>query len=111
MFDALILCRFYRDCYQWDELKAILRDLTGLRLDTGELRRIAAGISDDTRRVNRREGLTPADDRLPQRFHREALPVTGSIISQEQMARLLADYYDERGWDELGRPMAPHHGC
>jgi len=104
VFDALILCRFYRDCYQWDELKTTLRQLTGLSLDTNELRRIAAGISDNTRRFNLREGLTPADDMLPKRFYKEALPITGSIISEEQMTYMLRDYYQQRGWDDQGRP-------
>jgi aldehyde:ferredoxin oxidoreductase len=68
------------------------------------VRAIAAGVADDTRRFNLREGLTLADDRLPKRFHEEALPETGKLITEEQMEQLLREYYQARGWDSMGRP-------
>jgi aldehyde:ferredoxin oxidoreductase len=104
VFDALILCRFYRDLYQWDSLSTMIQGLTGMNLNADEMRSIARHISDQTRRFNLREGITAADDRLPKRFHTEALPETGKIITEEQMSRLLQDYYRARGWDEQGRP-------
>ncbi|MFH0822146.1 MAG: aldehyde ferredoxin oxidoreductase family protein [Pseudomonadota bacterium] len=104
IFDTLILCRFYRDLYQWEELAGIIRGVTGLETDRAAMRSIAAGITDNTRRFNLREGLTKDGDRLPKRFHTEPLPETGKIITEEQMDRLLADYYGVRGWDEDGRP-------
>jgi aldehyde:ferredoxin oxidoreductase len=68
------------------------------------LREIATNITDDTRRFNLREGLTPEDDQLPRRFSKEVLPETGKTISEEQMAVLLREYYLARGWDEHGNP-------
>jgi len=106
IFDSLVLCRFYRDLYQWEELATMIKGTTGLELDTDALKRIARSISDDTRRFNIREGLTPEDDMLPKRFSAEALPETGKVITREQMERLLADYYRARGWDSEGRPPA-----
>jgi aldehyde:ferredoxin oxidoreductase len=105
LFDALILCRFYRDLYQWDELSAFLKATTGLDLDKKAMRSIAATITDNTRRFNLREGLTPEEDRLPKRFHREALPETDAIITEGQMEKLLEEYYQARGWDSSGRPL------
>ena len=84
IFDCLILCRFYRDLYQWEQLSIIIRTATGLDLDADRLRAIAAGVADDTRRFNLREGLTLADDRLPKRFHEEALPETGKLITENR---------------------------
>jgi aldehyde:ferredoxin oxidoreductase len=104
IFDTLILCRFYRDLYQWGSLSAMIRMTTGLELDQEAMRRIAAGISDDTRRFNLREGLTPEDDRLPPRFHSQPLPESGKTISAAQMKTMLAEYYHERGWSEKGVP-------
>jgi aldehyde:ferredoxin oxidoreductase len=104
LFDALILCRFYRDLYQWEELSTIVKATTGLDLDKDAMRSIAAAITDNTRRFNLREGLTPEEDRLPKRFHREALPETEAIITESQMETLLDEYYQARGWDESGRP-------
>ncbi len=104
IFDALVLCRFYRDLYQWEDLSIMIKGITGLELDRDSMRDIARSISDDTRRFNLREGLSLAEDRLPKRFYREALPETGNVISEEDMEQLLADYYRARGWDEQGRP-------
>ena len=105
IFDTLILCRFYRDLYQWEELSTIIGAITGLRLDAAAMRRLATDVTDAARRFNLREGLRPADDRIPERFHREPLPGTGKVITAEQMEQLLGDYYRTRGWNEKGEPM------
>lgn len=104
IFDTLILCRFYRDLYQWEQLSTILKGTTGLSLDRDALRAVAAAVADDTRRFNIREGLTPADDRLPSRFFREVLPESGKVIGEAQMEQLMADYYRARGWNADGEP-------
>jgi len=105
IFDTLILCRFYRDLYQWDQLRTILKGTTGLDLDTDQMRAIAASVTDDTRRFNLQEGLTPEDDLLPPRFHKEPLPETGKVITEKQMAKLISDYYQVRGWTKKGEPQ------
>ena len=102
IFDTLIFCRFYRDLYQWEELSQIIKGITGLDLDKESMRKIAAGISNDTRRFNLREGLGPEDDLLPRRFHKEALPETNKVITEEAMKQLLNEYYKARGWDGNG---------
>jgi len=104
IFDTLILCRFYRDLYQWEELSTIIGAITGLRLDAAAMRRIAADVTGAARRFNIREGLRPADVRIPERFHREPLPETGKVITSEEMEQLLGDYYRARGWNEKGEP-------
>ena len=104
VFDTLILCRFYRDLYQWDELSTIIQGATGLTLDKEAMRAIAANVMDATRHFNLREGLKPEDDRLPPRFHQEALE-SGKIITEADMKTLLQDYYRHRGWSEQGIPL------
>ena len=103
IFDTLVLCHFYRDLYQWEELSCILEGTTGLALDKAGMRSIAANITNNTRRFNIQEGLTVEDDRLPLRFHREALE-SGKIITEDEMRILLHEYYQSRGWDESGIP-------
>lgn len=103
IFDVLILCRFYRDLYQWEELSTIIEGTTGLKLDKSDMRSIAAKVTDNTRKFNIREGLIPGDDHLPNRFHKEALE-SGKIITGEEMERLLKDYYQARGWTKKGIP-------
>jgi aldehyde:ferredoxin oxidoreductase len=104
LFDTLVLCRFYRDLYQWEPLATMIHAAAGLDLDTEDMRRIAARVTDDARRFNLREGLTPEDDLLPKRFHREALPETGKVITEAQMAQMLKEYYQARGWNQNGEP-------
>jgi len=103
IFDSLILCRFYRDLYQWEELATVIKGITGLEMDRERMRSIAGAITNNTRRFNIREGLSPEEDHLPKRFYTEALPETGKVIARGQMEQLLADYYSVRGWDEKGR--------
>ena len=105
-FDALILCRFYRDLYQWDSLNSMVKGTTGMDLGVEEMKAIARRIIDQTRLFNLREGLTPADDQLPKRFYTEVHPETGKTITEAQMTQLLKEYYHVRGWDEQGRPRA-----
>jgi aldehyde:ferredoxin oxidoreductase len=104
IFDTLILCRFYRDLYQWEQLATILKSTTGLHLARESMRKIAASISDEARRFNIREGLTKKDDQLPKRFYTEVLPESDKIISEEQMEQMLSEYYDVRGWNAKGEP-------
>ncbi|MDQ1240455.1 MAG: aldehyde:ferredoxin oxidoreductase, partial [Thermodesulfobacteriota bacterium] len=61
IFDALVLCRFYRDLYQWEELSIMIEAVTGRKLDKDSMRSIARNIMNDTRRFNIQEGLTARD--------------------------------------------------
>jgi aldehyde:ferredoxin oxidoreductase len=104
LFDTLVLCRFYRDLYPWESLVAILEAATGWETDAKELRAAAARVSDNVRRFNLREGLQPEDDCLPPRFFQEPLPETGQVITEQQLAELLREYYQARGWSPEGNP-------
>ena len=103
-FDTLILCRFYRDLYQWDQLEEMVNAVTGLGLSTEDMVNIARWTTDQIRRFNIREGLTMEDDHLPARFYEEPLPETGKILTREQMDVMLKEYYHVRGWDSEGNP-------
>lgn len=103
LFDCLILCRFYRDFYPWEELSKLIAMTTGKELDKPGLQQLAARVTDNTRRFNIREGLTMADDRLPKRLLRESLE-DGRRITSEEMETLVKDYYWHRGWSKDGIP-------
>ncbi|MGE4470722.1 MAG: aldehyde ferredoxin oxidoreductase family protein [Desulfovibrio sp.] len=98
LFDCLILCRFYRDMYTWEELGQLMTCLTGAGGDKAALQRLGARAVQLTREFNLREGLTPDQDRLPRRLTREALP-DGRSLKKEAMDRMVADYYRLRGWN------------
>lgn len=103
IFDTLVLCRFYRDLYTWEELEEVIGMVTGVPASKDELRKKAAAISTMTRQFNLREGLKPEQDRLPKRLHREALP-TGQSLSEGEMEQMLKEYFLLRGWNEQGVP-------
>ncbi|GBC62903.1 aldehyde:ferredoxin oxidoreductase [Desulfonema ishimotonii] len=105
LFDCLILCRFYRDFYPWEELGKIIAMTTGIELDQEGLSQLAARVTDNTRRFNIREGLTVADDRLPKRFLKERIK-GDRIVTEDEIQTLVQDYYHLRGWDAQGIPPA-----
>jgi len=102
LFDALILCRFYRDIYPWEQLKEIIHSVTGLDGDQKALQKKARAISDMVRRFNLREGMRPEDERLPKSLHRK-LEKTGDVITEQELDHMLKDYYDLHDWDEPGQ--------
>ncbi|WP_163337530.1 aldehyde ferredoxin oxidoreductase family protein [Desulfopila sp. IMCC35008] len=105
IFDTLVLCRFYRDLYTWEKLGSCLHLVTGLQTNQDFMEKVAVNIVNMTRKFNLQEGLQPEDDRLPKRFHKEALP-SGKTISSEDMEHMLKDYYQLRGWGETGIPIS-----
>lgn len=98
LFDALILCRFYRDLITWTDLKEIIRATCGLSLKKKQLKAIASGIITLARNFNRQEGVTKKDDKLPRRFSREVLQETGKTIQPGELEVMLKEYYQLRGW-------------
>lgn len=104
LFDTLILCRFYRDMYPWDNLSHLIRMTTGLDEKRERLEKRASDISDLVRCFNIREGLKQEDDRLPQHLHKE-LTKTGQTISEEELKGMILEYYRLRGWNEQGVPV------
>ncbi len=106
LFDTLIFCRFFRDLVLWDELAAVIGAATGLQLDKSGLQRIASNVIDATRIFNLREGLTTADDTLPESVFRKKLAKSGKAISRQDLHSMVKDYYRARGWDPQGVPPA-----
>ena len=63
-----------------------------------------------TRAFNIRQGMSPDEDRLPERFFDTpfpAGPLEGTKIDKEAMARAREIYYDMAGWDRVsGMPTS-----
>ncbi len=104
IFDTLILCRFYRDLYPWENLVEMIHALTGMEVDVAALTAKAAAVATLVRRFNVREGLQREDDRLPKKLHRK-LTDSGNVITEAELATLVKDYYRIRGWDDDGIPV------
>ena len=110
--DSLVLCRFYRDLYLWDELVKIVRITTGMDIDEKGLEAIAGRIQDGTRTFNINEGLVRDHDNLPSRFFNEPLKIGKGEhgIAREELEKLKDDYYSLRGWSKEGIPLKPVMG-
>jgi aldehyde:ferredoxin oxidoreductase len=98
LFDALILCRFYRDLITWKDLQEIVRSVCGVPMTKKGLKRIASAITNLARTFNQREGVTPKEDKLPRRFFREVLQGTEKAMAPEDLDIMLKEYYKLRGW-------------
>jgi len=98
LFDALILCRFYRDLITWKDLQEIIKSTCNLSLKKKELKTMASEIINLARAFNQREGVTKKDDKLPRRFFREVLQETEKTIQPRDMEVMLKEYYQLRGW-------------
>jgi len=99
LFDALILCRFYRDLITWKDLQEIIKFTCGLPLKKRGLKTMASQIINLARAFNQQEGLTKKEDKLPRRFFREVLQETGKTIQPKDLEFMLKDYYRLRGWE------------
>jgi aldehyde:ferredoxin oxidoreductase len=99
LFDALILCRFYRDLITWKDLERIIQSACGISLKKRELKAMASEIINLARNFNQREGLTKKEDKLPRRFFREVLQGTEKTIQSEDLEFMLKEYYQLRGWN------------
>lgn len=104
LFDTLIMCRFYRDLVQWEDLVKLVNLTTGLGVNEQQLRQVARNVINATRMFNLAHGLAVTDDHLPQRFHREPLE-NGDVLPEENFRFMLSEYYRLRGWDNEGRPV------
>ena len=98
LFDALILCRFYRDLITWKDLQDILQYACDLKLKKSELKAMASSIIALARSFNQREGMTKKEDKLPRRFFREVLQDTEKAIHPKDLEFMLKEYYQLRGW-------------
>ena len=72
-----------------------------------DFRTIAGRVETVIRMFNLREGFTREDDTLPHRTLFEPLldgPAKGQFIGEENLNRMLDEYYESRGWDSSGVP-------
>jgi aldehyde:ferredoxin oxidoreductase len=97
LIDSLILCKFLRGVFTdlFVEGAELLRCVTGWDMTADELRTVARRIVDTRKLFNIREGWTPAEDTLPNRFLGGALPA-------ERLQAMVRAYNVARGWTEVG---------
>jgi aldehyde:ferredoxin oxidoreductase len=98
------------------EMAELWRAVTGWDASSHELMRYGERRNHLMRVYNLREGLTAADDTLPDRFFDEPIAQgkwAGVRLERAAFAEALRTYYRMVGWDEAGRPhfetLLDHH--
>ena len=127
VMDSLVWCKFLRRVFTdfYVESAEVMSCVTGWDVTPEELRVAGERINNLKKLFNLREGWSRADDSLPPRILNEELgdgPVKGVRLSKQDLDRMIAAYYQSRGWEhdgtipeskladlgllELGRPVA-----
>ncbi len=115
LMDSLILCKFLRGVFSdlFEESAPLLRAVTGWDVNAAELHETARRIVASRKWFNEREGWTPAEDTLPERFLTERLRdgvSAGAMLSANRLAGMITAYNRRRGFTPDGRvPEAMRH--
>jgi aldehyde:ferredoxin oxidoreductase len=107
LMDSLILCKFLRGVFRdlFAESADLLARVTGWNVTADELRTVARRIVTAKKLYNIREGWTPQEDTLPERFLSEALPngaSAGAVLPRQRLREMIQAYYTARGWASNG---------
>ena len=110
IMDSLILCKFLRGVFEdpFPDWAGLLAPVTGWDVDGAELRRTARRIVVAKRLFNLREGWTPSEDWLPERFLDEGLELESgrrAELTPGGLRAMIDAYYAGRGLDSRGRPI------
>ena len=109
--DALGLCIFAiapTRILSLPDMASVLAAVTGWETSDYELMRIGERRNHLMRCYNLREGLTSADDTLPDRFFEERIasgPREGDILDKNEFHACIRTYYRMMGWDDAGVPL------
>ena len=83
--------------------------ITGWESSSYEVLRVGERRNHLLRVYNLREGLTAADDILPDRFYDEPIaagPHAGRMLDRTRFREMVRLYYEAMGWDNEGIPSA-----
>jgi aldehyde:ferredoxin oxidoreductase len=81
---------------------ALMAAVTGNEYTPDEVQKVGERINNLARAFNVREGFARADDTLPERLMDEPLKAgasKGNVITRDDLALMLDEYYAARGWD------------
>lgn len=111
MQDSLGACSFAGDWYKDDiSYRNFIEAITGVEQSEEEFSMIGERIFNLERMFNMREGFVREDDRIPERFFKDAHTYgkgEGVLATHEDFTRWIEKYYSERGWDvATGRPAS-----
>jgi aldehyde:ferredoxin oxidoreductase len=109
--DALNICIFASAPTRLLSLESITQlvsALTGWKTSSYELMRWGERRNHLMRIYNLREGLTRADDKLPDRFYETPIDfgrLQGTLLNRTEFDRMVQALYEMNGWDPNGVPL------
>lgn len=107
VYDTAGICKFSRHFYFIEELPDFFKAVHGYNFKNKELLKLGERVYNLEKAFNVREGFNREHDILPPRMMNEPIREggsRGSVITREELDRMLDDYYDARGWDKNGIP-------
>lgn len=107
LYDTVGICKFSRHFYFVEELPDFFMAVHGYDFDDRELLKLGERVYNLEKAFNVREGFDRMHDTLPPRLLNEPVREGGSkesVITSEELNRMLDEYYEARGWDRNGTP-------
>ena len=100
VMESVGICPLIAPIFDGDEVASLLNGATGEGLSADDLLAAGARAWELERHFNLRAGLSPGDDRVPERVLQ---PAAGDQSAGFAIGDLIQEYYRIRGWD-YGRP-------
>ena len=112
--DSLGICKYQTvfiavHAPKWEEFSRLIYLVSGMEFTNSQLMEVGERIYTLERMINNREGFTRKDDKLPERYFKEATPiglprVKNKKIDKVKFEKMLDEYYILHGWDNNGVP-------
>lgn len=107
LMDSLILCKFLRGVFddRLAEMATMLRLTTGIERSADDMAALAGRIVAAKKLFNIRQGWTPEEDSLPDRFFDEPIgdgPGHGTVLNRDRLHGMIRHYNELRGWSPVG---------
>ena len=105
MMDSLCMCKFMIEAditlstvIEW------FNAVTGWKMDPERFNETGERLFNQKRLYNVRNGISRKDDSLPPRMLTHARKTGGAAGHLPPYGEMLGEYYESRGWDEMGIP-------
>ncbi|HFE66712.1 MAG TPA: aldehyde ferredoxin oxidoreductase, partial [Chloroflexi bacterium] len=104
VIDSLVYCKFANMAVAEEFFARTLTAVTGEPYTADDLMKVGERVWNLERLYNLREGFTKEDDTLPDRLLNDPVVAGPSKGFTVNLAPMLVEYYQFRGWDENGVP-------
>lgn len=104
--DSAGLCLFTSFAVNADDYAAMINHVLGTAWTADDVLQAGERIWNLERLYNLEAGITPAEDTLPKRLLKDAIPDGPSEGHIAELPKLLPEYYQLRGWGRDGIPTA-----